>query len=523
MNANLRAANQDLQALASQASALSAYERSLALADTASRVGNTLKSANQLQAEAEKLFGASRGYQAIAGHAVGQRMIASGRAVVGAVTPMTDLAGSLTDLAKAQDQAARDFANLSRVLADPGATFGQRVLASAKATQSAASFVQKQQALLGSLDAADRAYLERSGAYARLTRPVRPGMQALGKMNGTLVSPIVKTATVLGSTAGVALGVITLPGLVEGTVASGKKLAAIIDDPAATEDQKLGAIADTARGGASVIVAANGIRGGVQTLVGVASESRFLGPVVARMGANPVIGGVGKIVGGLFRVLMPFADAGLLVADSIKLRQTFSDPASTGMDKAKAVLAVGLGALKIATYFLPQTMFLRVAYLVASAGQLGIAAIDLSKALVPTLQKAGAAVVLAVTNPREAIRRAGEALSRSVVAAGASLKNAIAGVARFFSNPGAAAQKGRLWVAGARSGLSESLSTAWDVTKKSASLLKKKLDEAMAHLRGETSFPAIPSANPGMPVVPQVAPPAVFTPIGFSLPATEGA
>lgn len=531
MNANLRAANSDLQALSSQAAGLSAYDRSMAFADTASRLGGTLKSANQLQAEADKLFGATKGYQAVAGNPVGQRMLSGSRAVVGAVTPVTDLAGSVSNLAKAQELAARDFANLSRVLSDPNATFGQRMIASAKATQSAAAFVQRQQTLLGSLDAADRAYLERGGAYARLTKPVRPGMQYLGKMNGSVVSPIVKTATVLGSTAGVALGIITLPGLVRGTVDAGKKLATVIDDPNATEDQKLGAIADTARGGAGVVIATNGIRAGVQTLVGVAAESRFLGPTVARMAANPAVGTAGKLIGGLFRVLLPFADAGLLVADSIKLKQTWKNPNASGMDKAKAVLAVGLGVLKIATYFLPQTMFLRVAYMVASFGQLGIAAVDLSKALVPTLKKAGAAVALAVTNPREALNQAGAAVSKGVAAIGAGIKGAFARIAQFFSDPGAAVQQGQMWAANAKAGFSDTVATAWDVTKKSASLLKKKLDETVARVRGEATPAPIPEPMPApvsAPVPAPAAPPAAaafpaYTPIGASLPATEAA
>ncbi len=516
MNANLRVASSEIQTLSSQAARLSPYERSLALADNASRVGNTLKSANQLQTEAEQLFGSSRTYQAIAGNAVSQRVLANGRAVAGVVVPATDLAGSLSMLSKAQVQAAKDFTELSRVLTNPNATFGERLIASAKATQSAAVFVQRQQSLVGSLDAADRAYLQQSGAYARLTQPARPGIQALGKMNGRIISPIVKTATILGSTAGVALGIITLPSLVQGTVDAGKRLATIIDDPGATEDQKLGAIADTARGGAGVVIATNGIKAGVQTLVGVASESRFLGPTMARVAANPAIGTAGKVIGGLFKVLLPIADAGLLIADSIKLKQTWTDPKATGMDKAKAVLAVGLGTLKIATYFLPQTMFLRVAYMVASFGQLGLAAVDLSHALVPTLQKAGAKVAFALTNPREALHQVGEALSNGVAALGGAIKNAFARVGAFFAHPATSVQQGQIWASSAKSSISETLGTAWDVTKKSASLLKKKFDQAVAAIRGDAQPAAAPAPKPQASVF---APASAYTPIGSSLPA----
>ncbi|MBM3271543.1 MAG: hypothetical protein FJZ01_28240, partial [Candidatus Sericytochromatia bacterium] len=436
------------------------------MGDSAGRAGASLKRLNELQAEYEQVYGNTAAYRAIAGNPVSSRAIAGGRALAGAVTPATDLAGAMSNLAKAQEAAAKDFANLSHVLADPNATLAQRLIASARAGQSGAAFVQRQQAFVGSLSAADRAYLERSGMYAKVTAPARPGVQMLGRMNGSALQTTVKAVSVVGAAAGTVVSAIALPDLLKGTADAGRRLANVIDDPTVSEDEKLGAIADTARGGSGVVMALNGIRTGVSTMIGVARESSLLGAPVGRMAGTSLAGNLGKVIGGVFKILLPIADAGMLVADSVKLRTVWRDPAATGMDKARAVLAVGLGVVKIATYLLPQTLLLRTAYMVASLGQLALASVDLGHALIPTFKKVGVTLVEAVKNPGEALRKAGAAIKSGIASLGAWLRQLGAPRAGISAQDAGKSWFERVWDNG-----KEALASGWHVAEASASLV----------------------------------------------------
>ncbi len=482
-----------------------AIRQSVNIADSAGRAGASLKKVNELQADYERIYGNSGAYRAIAGNPVSQRVISGGRALAGAVTPAADLAASLSGVAKAQELAARDFTELSRVLADPHATLGQRLMASAKAGQSGAAFIQKQQSLVSSLSAADRAYLERSGMYAKLTTPARPGIQMLGKVNGTAFSTALKAATVVGSAAGTVVSAIALPDLLKGTADAGRKLAAVIDDPSVSEDEKLGAIADTARGGSGVVMALNGIRTGVSTLVGVARESSLLGGPVGRLAGNTAISGAGKVIGGLFKVLLPIADAGMLVADSVKLRNTWKDPAATGMDKAKAVLAVGLGVVKIGTYLLPQTLILRTAYMAASLGQLGLASVDLGHALIPTFKRVGAGLVNAVLHPAETMHKAGAAIKGGFASLAGAVKGAVSGASKAGVS---ATGVEKSWLRRVWDNGREALDSGWHVAEASASLVGRKLKAAIDGKPSQPQPGARPAAAPAAlrPVLAPVGP-----------------
>ncbi|MBM3274453.1 MAG: hypothetical protein FJZ00_04835 [Candidatus Sericytochromatia bacterium] len=493
------------------------------VADAAAALGSTLKQAGALEVEAQRLYGDSKAYRAVAGNAFGQRVISSGRAVAGVVTPATDLAGSLTNLAKAQEQAAKDFLALSAVLADPHSTVGQKVMATTKATQSAAMFVQRQNAFVGSLDAADKTYLMRNGLYAKVTQSSRPAVQLLGKVNATVMTPILKVATVSGAAAGIGLGLIALPNLLKGTADAGRKLADIIEDPAASEDAKLAAIADTARGGAGVVMALNGVKGGVQSLVAVAKESATLAPAVASVASNPVMSGAGKVLGRLFKILLPIADAGMLIADSVRLKQTLANPEATGMAKAKAVLAVGLGVVKIATYLMPQTLILRSAYLVASLGQLGLAMVDLSHTLIPSLQRAGAAAVAAIKDPGTALRNTGAAIGNGFAKLGSWVKSGFGLAGKAAAQPGMAAQSSRSWFADLAESTRHSIESAWYVAQASSRFLARKVKETLgvAPEVSKLDFRA-PAVSAGGPVlaspmhqgVPAAAPRVMLAPIG---------
>lgn len=522
----VNAAGNSAQASASQASrmagdtfsaqGMSAVQRSRALASTASQVGNTLKQANKLQEDAEKIWGTTKAYQAIAGNQASARLIAGTRAVM----PATSLALVFTDLAKAQETAANDLTHLSRMLADPSATTGLKVVAGAKAIQSASFFVTKQNLLMNSLSDADRAYLQQSSLYGRLTSPARPAMQVLGKVQGSYLAPVIKVASVVGASAGVVVGVLALPSLLKGTATAGRKFAGLIDDPTATEDQKLDALADTTRGSAAVVYAANGIRSGAQMLAGFASEARIIGPLVMAASASPVAHAAGSVLGTAFKVLLPFADASMLVADAIKFKHVMSDPNAKALDKGKALLAVGLDGLKVATYILPQTIGLRIAYMAASFGQMGLATMDLGHTLMPTLKKAGNAIVDAALHPKEGFEKAKAAVGRGASWIGQSVTTLGAKVLSIVANPGASAANGKLWVSSTMGGFKDVVHEARHVIEVSAGLLDRWVGERISEVRGAIGDgPAAPGLPPGtVPTAPGLPSGTVQTAPQFSAP-----
>lgn len=288
--------------------------------------------------------------------------------VLGKVSRTADVASSVAGLARSHEAAIRDFNDLQRVLLDPYATTSMRILASAKATQSAATFVDQQSKLLSSMSAADRAYLSASPVYGKLTQPARPLMQLLGRTNETL-APLTRTVAFAGSVAGVGLGVVTLPGLVKGTVAAGGRMMDVLDNPSASNMDKANAVADTTRGAAGVIIAGNGIRTGLETIHGL-----MRGAQAGTSVGGSLLGRVAGALGRVMKVLLPVADVGMVIADSVHMVKLAKDAKATTGDRVRQGLLVALGALKLTLYLLPQSLFLRGAYIAASAGQVGLTA-----------------------------------------------------------------------------------------------------------------------------------------------------
>ncbi|MBM3259519.1 MAG: hypothetical protein FJY99_07220 [Candidatus Sericytochromatia bacterium] len=288
--------------------------------------------------------------------------------VLGKVSRTADVASSVAGLARSHEAAIRDFNDLQRVLLDPYATTSMRILASAKATQSAATFVDQQSKLLSSMSAADRAYLSASPVYGKLTQPARPLMHLLGRTNETL-APLTRTVAFAGSVAGVGLGVVTLPGLVKGTVAAGGRMMDVLDNPSASNMDKANAVADTTRGAAGVIIAGNGIRTGLETIHGL-----MRGAQAGTSVGGSLLGRVAGALGRVMKVLLPVADVGMVIADSVHMVKLAKDAKATTGDRVRQGLLVALGALKLTLYLLPQSLFLRGAYIAASAGQVGLTA-----------------------------------------------------------------------------------------------------------------------------------------------------
>lgn len=335
------------------------------LGDTAVGLADTAKALRELQREAQVRAG---GAVVLGADPKGTSQTGE-HPVLGNVSRTADVASNVAGLARSHEAAIRDFNELQRVLLDPHATASTRVLASAKATQSAATFVDQQTRLLSTMSAADRAYLAASPVYGKLTRPARPLLQLLGRTNETL-APLTRTVAFAGSVAGIGLGVVTLPGLVKGTVAAGGRMMDVLDNPAATSLDKASAIADTTRGAAGVIMAGNGIRTGLETLHG-AMHGAQAGTAV---GGVSFLGRMAGALGRVMKVLLPVADVGMFIADSVGMVKLARDPQATAGARVRQGLLVALGALKLTLYLMPQSLFLRGAYIAASAGQVGLTA-----------------------------------------------------------------------------------------------------------------------------------------------------
>ncbi|MEB3299665.1 MAG: hypothetical protein VKO21_09295 [Candidatus Sericytochromatia bacterium] len=350
------------------------------LGDTAVGLADTARALRDLQREAKVRAGGS----VVLTQEPRGASQSGQRDVLGNVSRTTDVASSLAQLARSHESAIRDFNDLQRVMLDPYATTSMRVLASAKATQSAANFVNQQSRLLGSLSAADRAYLAASPVYGKLTQPARPLLQLLGRTNDTL-APLTRTVAFAGSVAGVGLGVVTLPGLVKGTVAAGGKMMEVLNNPASSRMDKADAVAETTRGAAGVIMAGNAIKSGLETIHDAMYGTAAAGGTVVRKGF------VGHLAGGLGRVmkfLLPVADVGMFVADSVRMAKMMKDPAATSGDKVRQGFLLALGGLKLTLYLLPQSLFLRGAYIAASAGQVGLTAWSFARASWPKVKEA---------------------------------------------------------------------------------------------------------------------------------------
>lgn len=409
--------------------AATGWARGTAVASASRELGNTLRTVDSLNQQLDAVMGDSPIYQRIARSGSGQAFLNSTRAAARTVAPVADVAGAMVDLSRAQTQATRDFSEMQRVLADPNATTSLKVAATARATQSASSYVNQQRAAIKAIQAADANYVS-NPTYQRLTEDLRSSRTArlLDKVDDVMTPTTMKVVQAAGTGAGVVLGVITLPKLVESVKSSYEKLKTTLEDRTATQDQKLDAVADLSRASAGTIQGVEGLRLSVRGLTELAEESRFFGPLMGRVGSVGTIATAGSWFTRIMRVLSPIADVGMLVADGVKLKHTFSDPTATFWTKARAILNVGLDGLKLATWLMPQTAFLRLGYMGASFLQLGLATYDFGHSIGPALKKVGNAVVHPVETARAVGQAIGEGMvfvSNHVYSAAAALEHAV--------------------------------------------------------------------------------------------------
>jgi hypothetical protein len=443
----------------------------LAIGDNARKLGNTLRGANDVQNSLNDLIG----QQLPAG------MLRAGQAATSSIVPFTDAAGALSDVARAQQRALADFTELQRVLADPSATSALRIAATARATQSASDFIRKQDALLKSLDAADTVLLAKHPTYAKLTQDTRQmkAVQAIGRMSTTTMSRLMKAAEVGGSAAGLTLSAIAFPKLVAAVGTNYQKLHDAFQDPNATEQERLGAVADLGRATASSIHAVEGMRVSVMTLGRVASESRLLGSAVTKLTSTRLIRFSSTALGKAMGVLMPIADVGMFAASGVKAWQTLKDPSAGLGAKVRSVLAFGLDGLKLATYLLPMTQGLRMAYLGASIVSLGLATWDFGHALLPAAKQVGSAFVEAVTEPRQTLRKVANAASEGVMTVARGAKAVATAVWKAVSHPAEALAGAREKVAAVVDGGREVAGTLAEAAR----LVDRKAGEGIMGLR----------------------------------------
>lgn len=408
--------------------------QTVAIGELSRQLGNTLKTGNKLQTEIGSAVFSNNSIYAAANKGL------SG--AVNGVTPLTDVAGSVADLANAQLQAAKDFAAMQKVLTDPKATVAMKLTASAKATQSASSFIQRQDAMMKSISAADDAYLQQSEAYRRLTDKTRNAKFVVlaSGANKQIMQKALHAAAIGGTSAAFVLSALSLPSLMVSTKTNWDKLLQTVDNPDSSLMDMADALANTTKAGAGAVYAVQGLNASFEGIMTAVKQGEHLGKLVAKAEGsvlvnNPLVAFSKTTFGKIMNFLLPIADAGMALADTMRAYHTFHDPKATVRDKARAVLDVGLDFIKVLTYMIPQTRAMRYAYIGASFAQMGLATWDFAQAIQPTMAKAGAAIVDAVTHPGETMKALGGAVQEGVMWVKKKVQASVEWVENLFEDP----------------------------------------------------------------------------------------
>jgi hypothetical protein len=472
-----------------------ALSRGAALGDATRTLGSTLQTADQLSGQLNVALGQSKTYQAIAGSATGQAIIGTTRAAAQVVVPATNVAGSLADVATAQNMATSDFEAWQRVMADSSASAATKFVATAKVTSSASILVRKQQLAIEAIKAADENYAM-NPAYQKLANSMgnQKAMQLLGYADGVMSSPAFNALQMAGMAGGMVVGAVALPKIV-GTVGTNyDKLEHALYDGTATSDQKLDAIADLSRSSAATIQTVQGIRLSAVSLAQLAATTKTFGPLVESLRPTGLIADTMSTAGKVLTVLSPIADFGMLVADGVKLKHAFADPKATWGQKTRAILNVGLDGLKLGTWLMPQTLGLRLAYVGASFTQLGLVLYDMRKNVGPSMQSVTQQVGFALEHPDQAIKAAGAKIGEGMLYVSNHVYQAANDLAWGVAHPVQAVEAIGQKIAGLFTGAKQ-LST---VIKDSAAVVHSQAP-------GKTTPPATGTA-PSMPAPTQPAP-----------------
>ncbi|HBN08972.1 MAG TPA: hypothetical protein DD435_10105 [Cyanobacteria bacterium UBA8530] len=412
----------------------SAVEQTAAVGELTRQLGKTLKSGNQLQGEIGNAVFSNNTVYAAANKGVS--------VAVNTVVPVTDIAGAMADLANAQTAAARDFMAMQKVFLDPKATLSAKIIASAKATGSASSFVSRQGDFLASIGSADKSFLEQSDVYRRLTDKTRNAkyvmMASTAKNN--LMQGALHAAEIGGLSAAFVLSAVSLPSLLVSTKKNFNKLMDTVEDPDASLVQMADALGETARAGAGTVYAVQGLEASFVGITHALKRSEKVAHLLAKAEGsvivnNPLVAFSKSTFGKILNFLLPIADVGIALADTMKAYHTFHDPDADFGAKARSTLDVGLDLIKVLTYLIPQARAMRYAYIGASFAQMGLATWDFARMMKPTATKVSAAFVDAFSHPGATIKAIGNAAQEGIMRVKKMIDSSVEWVENLFENP----------------------------------------------------------------------------------------
>lgn len=233
------------------------------------------------------------------------------------------------------------------------------------------------------------------------------------------------------------LSAIALPTMAKKAATSFTELKALIHDPTATADARLNKVEELARASGGTIFAAQGVVMGTKGTIGILSRAEGVARVVTKVTepSGKFMRFLGTPFGKVLNVLLPIADATVLVGELIATRRAFSDPNDTATHRARKVLDLGLATIKTAFWIFPQARFLKAAYGIASFGQLALTIKDYWPQIKPNAVKVAQAIGWGVTHPIEAVGAIVTNTVKGIGWVGAKLGSALAWTADKVMHP----------------------------------------------------------------------------------------
>lgn len=340
--------------------------------------------------------------------------------------PAEQAAQAALSLANSQAAATQAFENLQNAMNSRNPAL--IALASAQATASTASLMQQQNNLAKALQAADSSYRAENPAYAAWSQRVErnPMVRTFNQVeNSPAMGKILSVATGVGAAAGTVVGGLMLPSLVKNTETAYRQLQTDLSNQSTTRDQKLTDLAGFSHDAVGTVETVEGMKAGAVTLTMLASNSVRFGGLVTGITHSWLFTHTFGVLGGIMDKIMPFADAGMLAADSLTLVEAFRTAGTSTETKVRDGLNVGLDALKVITHFLPFSPWVLGAYLAASLAQIGLIAYDLCGSLKARWSQMGAQ---GQANPAGILQAAGGAIHADAQAVGSAVSGAIHGL-----------------------------------------------------------------------------------------------
>jgi hypothetical protein len=214
--------------------------------------------------------------------------------------------------------------------------------------------------------------------------------------------------------AGLGLSAWALPSFIKQIGASSKAISTDFANPQATNNQKLTDVGDVAKASSGTIYSAQGVVLGAKGTVAIMARNATMGKVIGAIGQSPISKFIASPFNKVLGVLLPVADAGMLVEDAVVERQTLKSSTATTKDKAVATLNLGLATLKMAFWVFPEVPVLRTIYSAASFAQLGLAIAGLWNQLKPSFIKTVQTIGWGIVHPIQGAKALGAATVRGI-------------------------------------------------------------------------------------------------------------